>query len=436
MKYQIQSTTNRSVGRKTWNLFSKLPLFIRGPLIRRLFTFDFSTHPDLVFKKAETYKEIEQAFQVAFEGFYERGLVEKTESRMRVTKFHALPTTSILIAKLGDEVIATVTVIVDSAMGLPLEKLWDINDIRKSSTRIAEISTLAIKKGFRSQRGKLLLPLCGFMYRFCHEFLGVDTFVAAYHPEVKDFYKCVLLFDDIADGEVKTYEFVQGAAAVAGVLKISELPKIYTAVYGSGPSGRNLGHFFTMPSPKNYIFGEKKYKGCSDFSLTPSLLEYFFRHKTDVMEQLSDQERKIIANSYFYPEYLSVISKGASRHPVVERGDARFSTYFNVRFHIEGSRRIYRGHALEVSKKGLKILSQHFPRIQPGQGLSISLELPDGQLIPLSADVSWTQPEFSQIGVRLKQFIPKSWSEMLEHFDYELVSRSQERQVLQLQSRR
>ncbi|RYZ75194.1 MAG: hypothetical protein EOP06_32750, partial [Proteobacteria bacterium] len=58
-KIQEKIVVRRSVGRKLWNIFGMIPLFLRGPIIRRLFSIDNQVHEGLVFKKAETYEEIE-----------------------------------------------------------------------------------------------------------------------------------------------------------------------------------------------------------------------------------------------------------------------------------------------------------------------------------------------------------------------------------------
>ncbi|MEZ0390768.1 MAG: PilZ domain-containing protein [Pseudobdellovibrionaceae bacterium] len=431
MKYQIQEKVKvrRGVGRKMWNLMAKLPLWMRAPLVRRLFAIDNDLPKDLVFKVAETYEEIEQAFRVAFEAFHERGLVTETENRLRVTKFHALPTTSILIAKKGEEVIATLTVVMDSALGLPLEKLFNIQDVKRKSLRVAEISTLAIKRNFRSQRGQLLLPLCNFMYRFCREYLGVDTLVAAVHPEVQDFYRCVLLFNDIEGGEVKTYEFVQGAAAVASWLRISDLPKNYIKVYGKKPPKRNLYQFFVHQPFSQFQFPEKKPYSCSDVSFSPSLLEYFFRHKSEVMEELTNREKEIISTSYFYPEYRSVIVGDADTKPLFPREQARFTVFCKVRYHFENSRRIYSGHALEASRQGLKIAAEKFPEASEGQGIVLSLELEDGSTLLLGGHVTWLSAEAGHFGVRLNTFVPKAWQEHIRGFENEVLMKIQSEQA-------
>ncbi len=316
-------------------------------------------------------------------------------------------------------------IIVDSALGLPIEKLWDIKHLRQSSIRLAEISTLAIKKGYRAQRGKLLLPLCDFMQRYCRQYLGVDKIVATFHPEIRDFYRCVLLFHDIADGEVKTYEFVQGAAAVAGWLSLRDLGENYKHVYGEKKSNRNLYHFFLSPDSPQYLFDTKKFPSCSSFCFTPSLLEYFFLHKSDAFAGLTPEEKIIITNSYFYPEYFEIIFSSPKDKSVIDRKQARFSVYYkaswHLKEHLESSVQIYESQILEISKEGLKVFTPHLPPLKIGQALLVFIELPDWQKISVECEVVWADLNLSQIGLAMKGFAPKLWIEMIDELEGELA---------------
>jgi hypothetical protein len=313
----------RAIGRKTWKLLGKLPLFVRGPIIRRLFSIDPDLPEGLIFKKAETQDEIEQAFRIAYDAYRERGLVSDTESRLRVTKYHALPTSTILIAKQGDEVIATVTIVADSAMRLPLEKLFDIREVRRQSARIAEISTLAIKKEYRSQRGRLLFPLCIFIVRICRQYLGVDSVVASVHPEMRDLYESVFQFKVLNGGEVKNYDFVQGAAAIGTWLDLENLSEVYKKVYGKKSFNRNLYHHLEHGPWPQFQYPEETEDECANYQFTPMLLEYFFRQKTSVMETLTPSERKVISNAYYHDEYRAVIEQQYEQEEIYQRKDAR-----------------------------------------------------------------------------------------------------------------
>jgi hypothetical protein len=421
MKYKIfeRDFKLRSVGRTLWSLFSKVPLFLRGPIVRRFFKFDTQLPPNLVFKRAQTTDEIEQSFKVAYEAYHGRNLTESSQSKIRLTKYHALPTTCILIAKLNEEVVATMTVIVDSAMGLPIEQLWSMSELRSQSNRMAEISNLAIKREFRSQRGKLLLPLCGFMRHFCVDFLGVDRIVATYHPEIRDFYKCVLLFTEIADGEIKPYEFVKGAAAVGGWLSFAEAITEYHKVYGTKKSSRNLYLWMVEKKISNYQFETKQSLSFSSFCFTPTLLEYFFNSQTEIFEKLTIQEQAVISNSYYYPEYLKIISKSQKFDNIeTKRNQIRFAVNFNVFWRMEGHLDFQIGKVLEISKTGLQISALHKPFIRKGRILFLKIDLPTGRQVALSTQVKWIKG--TKMGLELGEFVPQEWIFVLKKLEQEV----------------
>lgn len=204
-----------------WGLVHRLPEAIQGALIRRLVVGAADMSPGFVFKRAETEDELVQAFRILYESYHEAGLTETNAFGLRLTKYHALPTTSVLIAKQGTEVVATVTSIVDSEFGLPLESLWDISELRKSNRRLAEISSLAVKKTHRQKRGKVLLPLFRMVIDYNREVAGVDRLVMVTHPMIAPFYRHVLLFEPITN-ETKSYEFAQGAPGLAQHMDLSD----------------------------------------------------------------------------------------------------------------------------------------------------------------------------------------------------------------------
>ena len=75
----------------------------------------------LVLKLAETREELEACFAVLHDAYVDSGFMKPDPSGMRVTIYHALPTTSILCAKYDGEVVGTISLIRESALGVPLQ---------------------------------------------------------------------------------------------------------------------------------------------------------------------------------------------------------------------------------------------------------------------------------------------------------------------------
>ncbi len=413
----------RWFGRWSWHILSWLPMFIRGPVVRRLFTVERDFPGFLIFKKAETPEELEQAFNLAYEAYSEKGLVADSESRLRVTKYHALPTTTVLVAKIGNEVIATISIIGDSAFGLPMEKLFDILAVRKQANRLAEISTLAIKRGFRRQRGRLLLGLCKFMNEYCLKILKVDSIVCSVHPSVSDFYRCVLMFEDIENGKVKSYEFVQGAKATGHFLNLGPPfeKKMETAFRGA-PEHRNLFKYFCLDEISNFQFPETPFFSAMDFTMTPELVTHFFRDRTKVLDELSDVDRATVSNLYFYPEYRAVFGIFESLNGSLKRAAARFATNCPVRYYFFDTQQSFTGIATEISRQGMKIKVENYLPPKSSNEVRITIDISETESVRLTGQIIWDKTEEGEVGIWLNSFTPKVWHKMVDHFEGDLLS--------------
>lgn len=112
----------------------------------------------------------------------------------RFTPYYILPSSYTLIAKQGDTVIATTTVIVKSQEELPVEQIFSLDHIAKWDRRIAEASSLTVHPDYRSQEGSLIHALLKYMFQVAREDLGIHDLVMACTPKHMDFYEALLLF--------------------------------------------------------------------------------------------------------------------------------------------------------------------------------------------------------------------------------------------------
>lgn len=192
----------RPVSRSFWTLLRYMPSFIRVPFLRSKFEVEYNLPEEMVLKQAETPDEIKQALTLVHDSYVALGYMDQSESRMRFSKFLALPTTVILIAKWNEEVVGTLSIVSDSAFGLPSDPVWSEHKFRERGELIAEISSLSIKKDFVFRRGKLLMALCKIMYLYCSKILKVDAIVASTTTEVEPFYTDILLFKTLKENQI------------------------------------------------------------------------------------------------------------------------------------------------------------------------------------------------------------------------------------------
>jgi hypothetical protein len=59
------------------------------------------------------------------------GFMKPHPSGMRVTIYHALPTTTTLCAKYDGQVVGTLSLIRESVLGFPLQRIFDLTAIRE-----------------------------------------------------------------------------------------------------------------------------------------------------------------------------------------------------------------------------------------------------------------------------------------------------------------
>jgi hypothetical protein len=96
-------------------LFALLPKGRRHDIYRSFVDCDPAPNQRLVLKIADTKEELEACFKLLHDAYVSSGFMTPDPSGMRVTIYHALPTTTTLCAKMDDQVIGTLSLIRESA---------------------------------------------------------------------------------------------------------------------------------------------------------------------------------------------------------------------------------------------------------------------------------------------------------------------------------
>ena len=257
----------KSVKKLLTKLIFKLSPRLRYKVIRSLLKLQYDLPNDLCVKLADTEQELQAAFELLHDSYVQQGYMQPQLYKLRATFFHLLPSTSLIIAKKGDDVIGTVSIIRDSPHGLPLEKDFNLNHLRKNNQVISEISSLAIHRDYRGQHGLVLFPLLKFMYNYCKYYFATDIMVLATHPKLSDFFEAILLFKSIEDKVVENYGFVNGSPAVGKYLDLKLAPMMYAAVYGLKSNNKNLYKFMVPEEHGGTDFQNLKYPLRVDYRL-------------------------------------------------------------------------------------------------------------------------------------------------------------------------
>ncbi|MBL8404230.1 MAG: GNAT family N-acetyltransferase, partial [Dechloromonas sp.] len=287
-------------------LFSMLPQKSRHNVYR---SFVDCREPNkrLVLKIAETQQELEACFKLLHDAYVSSGFMTPDPSGMRVTIYHALPTTTTLCAKFDDQVVGTLSLIRESAIGFPLQRIFDLTDVREKEGQIAEVSALAVHPRFRRTGGTILFPLMKFMYEYCTTFFDTRHLVIAVNPRHIEMYESLLFFKRLTANTVENYDFVNGAPAVGATLDLKHAPEIMRKAYASKPPNRNLHRYFVETKLPNIQIPHRRFFTTNDPVMTPALIDYFFNKRTKVFAELSDRKKTLLHLIYDLPEYKKVL---------------------------------------------------------------------------------------------------------------------------------
>ena len=288
-------------------VFSFFPRSFRFAVYRSFVDCDPKPDPRLVLKIAETQEELEACFKLLHDAYVGSGFMKPHPSGMRVTIYHALPTTTTLCAKFDGEVVGTLSLIRESVFGFPLQSVFDLQEIREKKGRIAEASALAIHPKFRNTGGTILFPLMKFMYDYCTTFFDTRHLVIAVNPNRIEMYESLLFFERLKQAFVDNYDFANGAPAIGASVDLHQSPVIFKRTYGAKALRKNLYQYFMRSHLSNIVMPSRRYFTTNDPVMTPALLDYFFNQSTPTFRNLDERERALLHSIYNLPEYQAVL---------------------------------------------------------------------------------------------------------------------------------
>ena len=298
--------------KKIWHvflrkLFSFLPRPVRHAVYRNFVDCDSKPDPRLLLKIAESKEELEASFRLLHDAYVSSGFMKPDPSGMRVTIYHALPTTTTLCAKIDGEVVGTLSLIRESVFGFPLQAIFDLQELRQKAGKIAEVSALAVHPKFRKTGGAILFPLMKFMYEYSTTFFDTRHLVIAVNPNRIEMYESLLFFQRLTENPVASYDFANGAPAVGASLDLHTAPQLLKQAYGNKPNRKNLHYYFTKLRLRNIVMPNRRYFTTNDPVMTTELLDYFFNQKTKGFANLDEREKILLHTIYDLPEYQSLL---------------------------------------------------------------------------------------------------------------------------------
>ncbi len=261
----------------------------------------------IIYRVARSRREIEKAFSLVYKEYASRGYIPKHyKSNLRISLYNAVPSTITFVAVEGKKVVATVTLIPDSPLGIPMDKIYkdEVDGLRKRGFKVAEVSQLSIdsklfpKSWFSMFNfGKLI-----FVFKLFKAVLDYALYVAkldelciAVNPAHQYLYK-FLFFEDL--GKLKYYGSVNKAPAIAKHLNIN------IDMLGSKVKRQRIGLY------KIFLGGQTDLKFFKNkFTFKPLDLKYFFIQKSDCFQKASRQQLAYIKSCYPEKEIKKIFNK-------------------------------------------------------------------------------------------------------------------------------
>jgi hypothetical protein len=210
----------------------------KGAVIRTAAIPQDSRNASHVMRVSENRAEREAAFMLVHRAYREAGLTDDNAMQMRVMKHHLLDTTDVLVAKRGDDVRFTVSLVRDGACGLPAESLFqqEVQAMREAGIKLAEVSCVAsdCADDNKKQRFETLVKMISLTIHVARR-RGTDRLLLAVHPRHAKLYQ--RMFGCVPCTDVKEYQAVRGNPAVLCIHDFAELDRrgysLFEEVYNS-----------------------------------------------------------------------------------------------------------------------------------------------------------------------------------------------------------
>jgi hypothetical protein len=263
---------------------------------------------NMQYKVASSKNELEQAYSLVYKTYLASKLTRKYRCPLRLSAFNALPSTTTFISKLGRKIVGTVTLIPDSEIGIPMDKIYkkEVDAIRRPGRKIAEAGMLGTARDFfvpgafsllNAKKMIFLFKLFKLLVDYALSHAELTDLCIAVHPKHARLYE-FLKFRRI--GKLKYYSSVNKKPAVALHLDLVNVRNVRLKSKISSLTQNLYKLFFGTSTPKQvlqkkYIFSEKD-------------LRYFFVEKSNIFNKITQKQIEYIKSCYPGYDFKKILS--------------------------------------------------------------------------------------------------------------------------------
>ena len=229
---------------------------------------------DLEIRPALSRAELESAYELVYQNYRTRDYIPPNSSGLRLTIFNAFPSTVTFVGVIRDEVIATVSVIPDTPVGLPMDEIYhdEVQALRDAGRRLIEVTMLADRRLSVSRSLAMVLALMKLVFDYATLSLKSTDLCITVNPHHDKFYHEYLLFTPL--GGLRAYPSVSGNPAIARRL---DLERVEEECQGRPVL---LRRFYQDRTPLSLF--ENRYR------MAAGDLRYFFMERTQTFQESPD----------------------------------------------------------------------------------------------------------------------------------------------------
>jgi len=235
-------------------------------------------------RPAASRDELQRAFHLVYGSYFQRGYIAADPSEVRLSLFNAFPSTVTFVSLLDGDLIATVTLVPDTPVGLPMDDIYheEVQALRQQGRHLAEVTMLADRRRRLRRSLPMLLQMMKSIFDYATLVLKADDLCITINPRHETYYERLLLFEPL--GGMKTYPSVRNNPALAKRLDLN------TARSRCEGIPDLIEHFFTNRTPRDRLTSGYR-MACED-------LQCFFAELTELFKTAPPKTLRCLRDAY------------------------------------------------------------------------------------------------------------------------------------------
>lgn len=349
---------------------------------------------------AEDAEQIMESARLLHNSYLRRKIIQGSPGSMRLSLYSVLPSTAMVIARIGKNVVGTIQVHQRTETNLPIEETFDLSSIENG--RLVEIGSLALHDSRAAKIEEVLLPLLAYVYQLCTRSIKADRIVIAVQPATELFYEAFFGFKRVGKTPPKKHRYAANADAIPMWLDLHEFPKFMRKTYRKMPAKWNLEDFLMVNSE---VFRVCQLPTAPEPGIHPKpaiVLEEIYVNRTPLLAQAPFEWRKNFSSLYpdtdeyrwLFKVDMDVAGRTSRRYKVDEE------VVMNDSFGL-----VRKGRLVDLSSGGMRVVMVE-KNVPPAIDEEIQVEIKLRQEEPILLKTTLRRADLSDYSLGLRVIDP------------------------------